>query len=141
MSDEERFHFSEYVREYVDWHKGSAHDDDPIAEQLVDAMKYIPDWVWGRAERIQRAVKLNQGKNLQEKMWAMGQAEDMAQYEMYDFVHSDDEEVIYLLNRLGVNPVTTKKVTIVVEQGQPVQFVTEGFALSSPDPHTGAIWK
>lgn len=110
---------------------------DPIAEKLhakplsEDVLKLARVIQPGAADKYQTLAERNYEKAL---------SDEQAQYANYDFVHSDDPEILDLLRRLGVNPDTTTSVNINIVHGQPVQVSTVGYALNS-EPTIGAVWK
>jgi hypothetical protein len=113
--------------------------EDPIAKRLHE--KFIDYRTRDMAYHVDKMTRMDKYKAIQDQYYAIGQQEPQAQYETYDFTHSDDPEIVELLERLGINPVTTLRATIVVEQGQPVRITTEGLSLNKAEPNIGAEWK
>lgn len=118
-------------------------DKDPIAEKLgakpgtnntppegVRAGKRIPnvgaDGFVGMNTMEGRNVEA--GRNLPE-----------ARYPNYDYLHSDDPEVISFMHYLGLDELTTYEAVITIRQGEPVEVVATSYVLASKEPIIGAM--
>lgn len=122
---------------------GPKDDYDPIAEKLgakpgtnntppegVRAGKRIPnvgaDGFVGMNTIEGRNVEA--GRNLPE-----------ARYPNYDYLHSDDPEVISFMHYLGLDELTTYEAVITIRQGEPVEVVATSYVLASKEPIIGAM--
>lgn len=120
--------------------------DDPIARKLIEHWEEASKIYEKKIKQLQhtlwlteRARTSDEPDTLEQRNDKMMSEEPMAQYDNWDFLHSDDPWALNLMNTLGLRPEQTSKVTVILEQGNPIRIFTEQFA--PPHEEQGATWK
>lgn len=108
-------------QEWEEWKKNN-HDYKVISDLPYNFVHKFPDGY---------TVDPNHPKGIIEQMSNYSSLRPEANYHTINMIASDDPIVLNFLQQLGINPESTKRVTIVAENNKPLELSIESYAIAS----------